>query len=58
MGGEGFEPSAPWSQTKIHAVENTLQYHTKLDHPPFEKRASLIKDLIKVFSYFKDKLKI
>ena len=25
MGGEGFEPSTPWSQTKNH---------TRLDHPP------------------------
>ena len=51
MGEGGFEPPAPWSQTKIHAVEKTLQYHTKLDHPPVEKLAFLIRVLIRFLSY-------
>jgi len=52
MGEGGFEPPAPWSQTKIHAVEKTLQYHTSLDHPPVKNWAFLIKDLIQFQSYY------
>ncbi len=37
MGEGGFEPPAPWSQTKIYAVEKPLQNHTRLDHPPIKK---------------------
>ena len=38
MGEGGFEPPAPWSQTKNH---------TKLDHPPLDKRAVVQKDFVK-----------
>jgi len=54
MGEEGFEPPAPWSQTKIYAVEKILQYHTRLDHSPVGKWAFFINDLNQLLFYKRD----
>ena len=54
MGGEGFEPPATWPPAKFFAIKiKFLRYHTKLDHPPFTKRASNLKDptIKRVFCY-------